>query len=182
MKRSALLIAMLSLGLTWPALAEDKHEHKHELPPQAPTNATFEKMKGLVGEWVLADEKGKPTDKVVSIIRLTAGGSAIHETVFPGEPMEMVSVYTADGPDLLMTHYCVLGNQPRMKAKANPSGNRLNFEFAGGSNLDPKKDMHMHSAVLTIVDPDHFEVEGVAWDQGKPAAETCGKMTYLRKK
>ena len=30
--------------------------------------------------------------------------------------MEMISVYTAEGPDLVMTHYCVLGNQPRMKA------------------------------------------------------------------
>src|SRR5277367_5888702 len=86
-----------------------------KLPP-APTNAGLEKMKKLAGTWVAADKDGKPTDQVVSVIKVTAGGSAVHETLFPGQPMEMMSVYTADGPDLLMTHYCVLGNQPRMKA------------------------------------------------------------------
>src|SRR5687767_10130795 len=86
-----------------------------KLPP-APTNSGLEKMKKLAGTWVAADKDGKPTDQVVSIIKVTAGGSAVHETLFPGQPHEMISVYTADGPDLVMTHYCVLGNQPRMKA------------------------------------------------------------------
>ena len=72
--------------------------------------------KKLAGTWLAADQDGKPTDQVVSIIKVTAGGSAVHETLFPGQPHEMVSIYTVDGPDLVMTHYCVLGNQPRMKA------------------------------------------------------------------
>src|SRR5689334_15625073 len=85
-------------------------------PPAPPANAGLERMKRLAGTWVAADEGGRPTDRVVSVIKVTAGGSAVHETLFPGQPQEMVSVYTAEGPDLVMTHYCVLGNQPRMKA------------------------------------------------------------------
>ena len=88
---------------------------------QPPTNAALEKMKKLVGTWLAADQEGKPTDQVMSIIKVTAGGSAVHETLMPGQPHEMVSVYTVDGPDLIMTHYCVLGNQPRMKADPNSS-------------------------------------------------------------
>lgn len=88
----------------------------------------------------------------------------------------------ADGPDLLMTHYCMLGNQPRMKASTKSLGNTLKFEFAGGTNLDPQKDKHMHGATLTIVDADHYEVEGVGWDKGEPAKEMCNGMNLVRKK
>ena len=62
-----------------------------------------------------ADDKGKPTDQVVSVFKLTGGGSAVQETIFPGAAHEMVSVYHADGKDVVMTHYCALGNQPKMK-------------------------------------------------------------------
>ncbi len=74
-----------------------------KLPPP-PTNANLEKLKKLAGTWVAADKDGKPTDQVVSIIKVTAGGSAVHETLFPDQPHEMVSIYTVNGPDLIMTH------------------------------------------------------------------------------
>jgi hypothetical protein len=56
----------------------------------APTNPQFEQLKKLAGTWVEADKDGKPTDKVVSVIKVTACGSAVTETLFPGQPMEMV--------------------------------------------------------------------------------------------
>jgi hypothetical protein len=136
MMRQLMALGFLAASLALSASADEQHNH----PPQAPTNAGFEKLKTLVGTWVAADPSGKPTDQVVSVVRLTAGGSAIHETLFPGQPQEMVSIYTAEGPDLVMTHYCLLGNQPRMKAKASPLDNKFHFEFAGGGNLDPARD------------------------------------------
>jgi len=152
-----------------------------QLPPP-PTNAGLEKMKSLVGTWVAVGDDGKPTEQVMSIIKLTAGGSAVHETFFPGRPMEMVSLYTAEGSDVLMTHYCVLGNQPRMKASPSESDKLIKFEFAGGSNLDVKKDKHMHAATLTLVDADTIELEGTAWENGAACKECCGKMKLARKK
>lgn len=178
MMRQLLVCGLLMGHLSISAFGEDKHDHL----PKAPTNAGLEKMKMLVGTWVTADEDGKPTDEVVSVIKLTAGGSVIHETLFPGQPHEMVSIYTVDGPDLVMTHYCMLGNQPRMKAKSKSVGKTLNFEFDGGSNLDPKKDKHMHAAKLTIVDADHYEVEGIGWENGAPAKEMCNGMKLVRKR
>jgi hypothetical protein len=150
--------------------------------PKAPTNAAFEKMKKLAGTWLTADSDGKPGDKVVSIIKVTSGGSAVHDTTFPGQPEEMVSIYTVDGPDLVMTHYCVLGNQPRLKADAKSPADQICFQFAGGSGLDPSKDKHMHSVTLTIVDDSHIEIAGVGWQDGAPAKDMCCGMKLVRKK
>src|SRR5438105_8923028 len=99
----------------------------------APTHPGLERMKKLAGTWVEADKDGKPTDKVVSEVKVTAGGSAVLETFFPGQPMEMISVYHLDKNDLVMTHYCVLGNQPRVKADPNSPPNQIKWVFTGGT-------------------------------------------------
>jgi hypothetical protein len=179
MVRRFLLCGLLVLGLTVAAYGDDKSGKL----PSAPTNAGLEKMKKLVGTWLVADKDGKPTDQVMSVIKLTAGGSAVHETIFPGQPQEMVSVYTADGSDLVLTHYCVLGNQPRMKADSNSPANQIIFKFAGGTNLNPTKDKHMHEATLTLVDDDHIELTAIGWEGGAPAKEKCcDGMKLIRKK
>jgi hypothetical protein len=178
MSRSFLVCSLLLVIPLLSVRADDKHVHS----PATITNAGLEKLKALVGTWVAADSDGNPTDQVVSVVKLTAGGSAIHEMLFPDQPHEMISVYTVDGSDLVMTHYCMLGNQPRLKADPNSSANQLKFDFAGGANLDPKKDKHMHSATLTIVDPDHIEVAGVGWENGAPSKEMCNEMKLVRKK
>ena len=144
--------------------------------------ANLERMKKLAGTWVEADKDGKPTDKVVSVVKVTAGGSAVQETIFPGQAMEMVSIYHLDKGDLVMTHYCMLGNQPRMKADAKSPANQIRFLFDGGSNFDPKKDMHMHEGTLTFIDADHIEFSGQAWVDGKPATDHCVTMKLTRKK
>lgn len=179
MARRFLMCGLLLAGVSIFVAADDKHDHPI---PAGPTNAGLEKLKTLVGTWVMTDKDGKPTDQVVSVIKLTAGGSAVHETLFPDQPHEMISVYTAEGTDVLMTHYCMLGNQPRLKASTKALSNKLNFEFAGGANLNPKKDKHMHSAILTFVDSDHIEVDGTGWENGAPAKEMCNGMKLVRKK
>ena len=167
------------LTLSLASFGGDKPGDK--LPP-APTNAGLEKMKKLAGTWLVADPEGKPTDQVASVYKVTAGGSIVHETIFPSQPHEMVSVYTVKGSDLYLTHYCVLGNQPRMKADANSPTNQIVFEFAGGDNLDPSKDRHMHGATLTFIDDDHIEMKGVGWVNGAPAKDMCCGQTLVRKK
>jgi hypothetical protein len=147
-----------------------------------PAHAGLERLKKLAGTWVEADKDGKPTDKVVSVIRVTAGGSTVHETLFPGQPMEMVSIYHLDKGELVMTHYCALGNQPRMKADPKSPANQIRFLFDGGTNFDPAKDMHMHEGTLTFIDDDHIEFGGVAWVNGKPAQDHCPTMKLVRKK
>jgi hypothetical protein len=173
------LVLSLLLGLSVASYGDAKPGAKLPAPP---TNAGLEKMKKLAGTWVAADENGKPTDQVVSVIKVTAGGSAVHETLFPGQPHEMVSIYTAEGPDLILTHYCVLGNQPRMKADPKSPPNQIVFRFAGGTNLDVAKDKHMHEATLTLVSDDRIELIGTGWENGAPAKDMCCGLKLVRKK
>lgn len=176
MFRQILTAGLILVVLTAAVRAEDA-------PAKAqPSHPTFEKLKKLSGTWVEADEDGKPTDKVVSVVRVTAAGSAVHETLFPGEPMEMISIYHLDKGDLLMTHYCALGNQPQMKADPDSPPNQIRWNFVGGTNLDPTKDAHMHAATVTFVDDDHIEIEGEGWEDGKPSPDHCGMMKLVRKK
>ena len=133
-----------------------------------PASAAFERLKALAGEWVAADdnEMVKKGD-LVARYAVTAGGSAVVETVFPGRAHEMVTVYHADGPDLVLTHYCMEGNQPRMRAKG-AQGTRFDFAYDGGTNIDPKRDRHMHSASLALLSADEIRSEWTELADGKP--------------
>ncbi len=53
------------------------------------------------------------------------------------------------------------------------SVNTLHFAFAGGTNLDPEKDEHIHSATIVFVDGDHVETSWVGYQGG----EEAGTMT-----
>ncbi len=160
------VVAVLAVG----ARAED---HK---------SSGLDRIKKLAGTWVAADDKGRPTDTVVSVFKVTAGGSAVEETIFPGSGHEMVSVYHADGKDVVMTHYCVLGNQPKMKLDPGSKDNELKFVFAGGTNLDPAKDMHMHEGSIKWTDDDHIEWSWAGYQEGKPAKGHGVSMKLVRKK
>jgi hypothetical protein len=132
--------------------------------------ANFERLKKLVGEWEVVDPKDeKSKGKVALRYRLTAGGSALIETIFPDTDMEMVSVYHRDGDQLVLTHYCCMGNQPRMRAKDGDNKDELIFEFTGGSNLDPAKDGHIHNGKIRFVDADHIQSEWEFYAGGKAA-------------
>jgi hypothetical protein len=142
-----------------PALSADEPAK----PVAAP--AAFDALKALVGTWQ-GEGNG---EKYTITYRLTGGGSALVETFFPGGDHEMVSVYHLDGPDLKMTHYCAVGNQPRMKLdRAASTPTSLVFAFDGGSNLDPAKDMHIHEGKITIRDADHLVARWTAFRDGKP--------------
>lgn len=126
----------------------------------------FEKIKKLVGDWQgAAGPNGEPATKIN--YRLSAGGSVVVETLFPGEPHEMITMYHLDGENLILTHYCAAKNQPRMKLVPGKTPNVLVFDFVGGTNMKPS-DTHMHSAVFRFIDDNHFISEWTSWAGGKP--------------
>jgi hypothetical protein len=134
----------------------------------------FEALKTLVGDWVEVGKDGKPTDKVVSSIRVTSAGSVVQETLFPGSDHEMVTMYYLDGADLVLTHYCMLGNQPRMRAEPGTDVHRIEFKFTGASNLKSNDDRHMNEATLTIPGKDRYQAEWAACKDGKG----CHRVTF----
>jgi hypothetical protein len=96
---------------------------------QAAENAAFEKLKSLAGKRspAMLTADGEKTNVEY---RVTANGTAVIETMFAGEPHEMVTVYTLDGDSINATHYCSGGNQPSMRLnKEKTKGNDVVFDF-----------------------------------------------------
>ncbi|MEG0820515.1 MAG: hypothetical protein RR412_02250 [Burkholderiaceae bacterium] len=134
----------------------------------APASASFDRFKSLAGDWVDADGAFGTRGKVAATYRITGAGSAVVERLMPDTPNEMTTVYHKDGDDLALTHYCAAGNQPRMRARK-VEGPVVDFAFDGGSNFDPARDMHMHSARIEFVSPDEIRQTWQSWNQGAPA-------------
>ena len=129
---------------------------------------THERAYWRMGRDFQHGEEGQP---IRVEYRLTAGGSAIVETLFPGTSEEMISVYHDSSGKLSMTHYCMLQNQPHMKL-LRAGTDRLDFMFAGGSNVDPKKDSHMHALTILFVDKDHIVQNWSFFEGGKEKSVT----------
>jgi len=130
--------------------------------------AALDRFRALAGEWIAAED-GEMVKKgdLVARYQVTAGGSAVVETVFPGTPHEMVTVYHGEAEDVVLTHYCLNGNQPRMRARGAGNGARVDFAFDGGANIDPATSKHMHSASFRFLGPDEIESEWTELERGQ---------------
>lgn len=148
-----------------------------ETPAQS--KAAFEKLKSLAGDWQgsIGEKAGGPA--ILVSYKTTSGGSVVTETLFAGTDHEMVTVYYLDGGKLVLVHYCAVGNQPRMALAPSSTADHFVFEFAGGTNLNPQKDMHMHSARLTFEGGDQVVGE---WDSYKDGKFTGTHKFYLSRK
>lgn len=143
----------------------------------APPNAGFDLMKALAGTWERKHEDGSVTTLSYKVI---SGGTALMETMdAPGMQEAMVTMYHPDGADLLMTHYCAAGNQPRMRcAKPAKDAKSLDFTFVDAANLATPDAGHMHHLLVTFVDANHLTQEWT-WKQG--AKEGKEIFTFERK-
>jgi len=146
------------------------------VPADDATAARFEKLKGLAGDWTKSGGDGS----VEASYRVTAGGTAVMETLFPGTPHEMVTVFTVDKGDLVLTHYCAAGNQPRMKADRGGDASSIAFKFDGGGNIKSTKDGHMHEASFAFKDADHLTSTWQFYTDGKPGEKK--EFDLIRKK
>ncbi len=175
-KLAALLIVAVCLSLAGLFVA---HAGEYQSAPYT-GSAEFERMKQLVGVWEGTSDMGKEGEKVRVEYHLTAGGSALVETLFPGSAEEMVSVYHDRHGTLAMTHYCMLRNQPRMTlAKADPQTIELVFARKG-NDIDPAKDKHMHAVRITFTDNDHIVQKWTMFEKGKDTGGVTLKLTRVR--
>jgi hypothetical protein len=142
--------------------------------------AAFEQLKSLVGHW----QEATATDAQASMdIEMTGNGSAILERfhmIEKGKPVEMTTLYYLDGDQLKMTHYCMAGNQPTMRATYAPDDKTLTFEFESASNLRTPNDGHMHRAVYTFLDKDRIQTR---WTFRKDQKDAFTEdVIYVRRK
>ncbi len=148
-------------------------------PAAAQTNANlgFDKIKTLAGEWAGKTGDGKPVQVSYQVV---SSGTAVLETLHPPDEQEMVTLYTADGDRVAVTHYCSANNQPRMRtAPITASPQKLDFGFVGATNLATPAAGHMHRLVVTLDDADHFSQSWTWRENGKDKSDT---FRFTRKK
>jgi len=153
-----------------------KKEYEHLKPPPIPQN--LKDLQKLTGVWEGMNQTHKGKQMVRVSYFLTSGNSALIEQMFKGTPEEMVSIYHANGDKVMMTHYCMLGNQPRMKLKKREK-NTYYFDFKDGTNMK-RRDPHMHSLKLTLVNQDHLRHEWTMYEKRKPKETVV--FNFKRKK
>ena len=140
----------------------------------------FEKLKALVGDW---ETNSAQTGKATLHLELTSGGTALLEKFHMeenGKPVEMITLYYVDGDQLKLTHYCMAGNQPTMAGAYDPATKTIKFNFVSVSNLKSPDAGHMHRALYTFIDNDHFKTN---WTFRKDQKDSFTEdATYVRVK
>jgi hypothetical protein len=143
-------------------------------------SVAFDQLKSLAGHW---ESQPAGEAKATLDLELTAGGTAVIERAHvteSGKTVEMITLYYLDGEQLKLTHYCMTGNQPTMHGTYAPDTKTLTFDFEGATNLKSANDGHMHHAVYTFVDNDHFKT---TWTFQKNQKDAFSEdVTYVRTK
>ncbi len=172
---------MAILLATGAAFAADNVESNEPLT----ATTGFERMIALEGVWEGESinvpvgetmEEGVKSDSKV-IYETIANDTSVIATYLKDTPMEMVSMYHMDGPDVLVhTHYCAVGNQPSMKFVPSENPNEIVLKFSSGTNMDVNKDGHVHDSTIRFTGDDTIETETIIWREGKHSHTRYAKL------
>ena len=117
-------------------------------------------MRDLEGRWT--DPDGGEL-----LIEVSSGGSVVRELLNPGQDFEMTNMYSLDGNDLRMVHYCAIGNQPHMRASS-MDGRKIAFKPDGVTDLKTSDQVYMGAMTLHLLDADHIEQHWTSFTNGQP--------------
>ena len=171
MKTSLLLLPILLLAANTGAAANSTSDRT----PDAA--AAFARLKTLAGEWEAATQMGKAR----LTYELIGNGSALVERETMGDMPPMMTVYHLDGNRLILTHYCMLANQPRMQVRRfDPATGEIAFEFLDVTNLASPRAGHMHSAKFRLTDNNHFTSEWEFYENGERKNTEAAQYTRVR--
>ena len=135
--------------------------------PDAPTQMTdsaFAGLRRITGNWQAS--VGTKGAIVRLNIRTISNDSSVVETFTTPSGRETLTIFHLDGDQLLATHYCAQGNQPRLALDRNGSSSEMAFHFLDATNLKSQADAHLIELVLKIKDDGHFEQTEVYTDHG----------------
>lgn len=121
--------------------------------PKVPANnPQFNALKALAGDWEMKMPDGKIATQSYRIV--SADSAIILEQNMPGESANMITMFHPDGQKTVATHYCAMGNQPRMVADAAGETNTISFAFKDITNDDGKSGS-MRALTIVLLDKDH---------------------------
>lgn len=162
MRRAILPLCCLALVLSLPIGAVET------------ADTGWARLKTLVGAWDGTYE-GKASSVTYAMV---SNGTALMETMEAPDATQMITVYYPDGSSVMMTHFCSMGNQPRMRAKGLKDG-RLEFAYVDAANLKGPGDHIMTHLVMSFPDPNHLIQE---WTSKESGVEHVGRFEFARRK
>lgn len=140
------------------------------------SNSAFSQLKTIAGSWSGAHEMNGKKETFNMNYRITAGGSALLETIGAGTEKEMISVYTGPGELISMTHYCLMGNQPSLILDSYEN-NVFHFKHSKTKGIKTNKEMYMGELTITLKDKNHMTQKWVASKKGKPVMTSEIELT-----
>jgi hypothetical protein len=155
MRRLILLVAALFVSFTVPGAGE-------EMPD---SRAAMERLKTLVGNWEMI-EKGRSGRPHPATYALTGRGSVLIE-----DAGGMMTAYHLDHDQLVLTHFCGAGNQPRMRIKA-ADQHHIYFEMYDITNLASPQAYHSTSLDVVFVSEERIELVYGGTSDGHDSAQT----------
>jgi hypothetical protein len=133
----------------------------------------FRLLTQLEGRWLGSGGRlGTEPEETVHELSVAAGDSVVLEVMDPGGERELNVYHLVEG-DLMLTHYCGAGIQPRLKLdlrRAAPGV--LPFVLVDGSGFDPDMDRHIHSAKLVVRHGGYLESWWTAEKEGQVVMES----------
>jgi hypothetical protein len=161
------LIAVATTSLVATFVLATTHASKVAQTEDASSaKAAFGRFKRLQGKWKGRSTKGWE-DKVD--FRTIAKESVVVSTSFDAHPNEtMLTTIHLDGDRLMLTHYCVAQNQPRLVATAFADGGKtITFTFLDGTGLPTRDRGHMDKVVYRFIDDNHVTTRWTWYQNGK---------------
>lgn len=168
---------------TTPAIPADQQPTKEQLTKHFELGSTdaqksYDTMKTLAGIW-LGSWKSNPAqpgteDKPEQVsMRVTSSGNALMHEMKPAGAREepshsgTITMFYLEDDRLTLTHYCDLGNRPRMVGKVSPDGKKVEFDFldVGGGTQHG----YMNHAVFNIIDANHHTED---WSYVQPGGQS----------
>lgn len=119
----------------------------------------IDRLKSLQGTWTGRSKRGGESVLTYTVI---GRGSAVEENYRDTDHDQMLTVFYLENDELILRHYCVAKNQPRMRATSfNSTTGELKFDFIDATNFSSGGG-HMHNISLRLIDADHL-VSGAAY-------------------
>ena len=166
LRSSSARIAGIYLILLSAVCGQIHAQTQEKVSELSPAREAFERFKKLEGKWKGRSTKG--WEETISF-KTIAAGSVVVENSFDAHPNEtMMTMYHLDGDRLMLTHYCVAKNQPRLVATSFADGGKtITFTFLDGTNIPTRDRGHMDKVIVRFLDDNHVTSHWTWYQNGK---------------
>lgn len=155
--------------------------------PASPALSALEKLKLLAGDWEARDGKSYGGKPIRVSYKVVSNGTGVMETYYQvgSDFIDMVTVYHLDGDSLMMTHFCAVNNQVRLRAEPlTADAKALSFNYIDATNLSVSHKDVMTKLEMSLPDNEHF-TQTWTWrmtdDKGKKYDEKA-VYSFVRRK